>query len=791
MVAIQIKLSGITWYHWQITWDLSQNYSWVFESSNVETNIVLTNLTWNKTINYSVYFEDELISSTNYQITLIQEELWNNPTPGTETWSISCSWSSPLDPIIFTGDGTVFTLTCSGSSEITWNISNSDFIINDYSGGLVDLASSSNSSTTKTTTITFKAWNQTWNASLTFKENTICLSDDPSVCNTNITSSSVTISWVDNSGGDNPTPGTETWSISCSLSWPSRETISTGEQARFTLTCSGSSEITWNISNSSFTISGYNGGSLDVNVNTTLNRRKRAIITFTAWDETWTAVIIFRENIVCLSDDPSICNDSMTFNSVTISWVDNSGWNWGGNNGSWNGGETETWVAPVVEITLQPSTEWTQSKTITASSSNYSWFQYIVTSSTSCNSGTSFSSASNYTSTLTFSSESDNNKYVCFRARNNFWTWYARSNKIENIDKTSPVCTRWTPSKLELHVWETGSITLTCIDSWAGITENSLGNSLFIQQPILILNNWTVGWNSANKTFLFIYSATETWNTKILLLRDKVHDNAWNKNTFNSYSEAITVLLDDGPWNNESWHNAPSCERLIQFNQTPYSSWTQSNTVDVELFCWSTWRWAFSTTNVWVDIRDGTEFENGHLLLTTTWESFNGQYVCVYAQTWERVETGCTNYPFKVDAFDPEVDLISPNNWASFESWDSITLSRSWSDLTSWISWYLLEISKPNGTNIIKQFSENTTSTWIIVDVAWRWYRSVSAYDKADRSKTQTRFFNSTYSGNNYTWGNNTWGNNTGSNETWADLTWFYLISPALFLYFHLRAYLL
>lgn len=390
-----------------------------------------------------------------------------------------------------------------------------------------------------------------------------------------------------------------------------------------------------------------------------------------------------------------------------------------------------------------------------------------------------------------------NNKYreVTLWSTSNDWTYYLciKENSLSDragnwnyatiagpfiLNNTAPSCEWQTTTETSLNIWETWLITLECTDTSAPITTYNLYSSDIEYDYNVINIDTATTWNITDGiSYTFVYTAINSWNTTLVLKTWAIQNDIENSNTSSVTSESIIVV-----WEDETWHNSSSCERLMQFVQTPYSSWTQSDTVEIELFCGSIWRWAFSTTNVWVDIRDGTDFENGHLLLTTTWESFNGQYVCAYAQTWERVETGCTNYPFMVDAFNPEIDLLSPNNWASFESWDSIILSRSWLDLTSWISWYVLEINKPNGEDILKYFDVDTTSTWIVLDIAWRWNRSVRAYDKAERSNIETRFFDVTYSGGNNS-GNNNWtgGNGTGGNGSWTVETWFYLISPALF----------
>ena len=638
---ITIKMHGITWYHWELSWDLIETKSWVFESSDIETWIVLTHATWNKNISFFVYtnnnWEHLNVHSSNYQITLLWVDEWENDVPNTESWLVSCE-----------------------------------------------------------------------------------------------------------------------------RSWPSSLEISTGESTTFVLKCTWTSTLTGEINSWNIHIAGYNGGS----INGSYQSLDNINITFTAWNTTWTAYLSLDSNSVCLANNTNICNSLKNSNSVVIIWDTTP---------EIQEPEVPSWTAPNITIITQPSTDWTQNKIIKASSTNYSGFQYIITTLNNCDLNTNFNWANSYNWwDIPLSNEYYNWKYICFRAWNSHWTWYARSNKITKIDTKKPNCTWWAPSKTELYIWETWSITLICIDTWAWIETNSLPGSDLSTNDTLNLSDATIWWTSENKSFSFTYTALSVWETTISMPNNKVKDNAWNFNNAIS-SSVITVIEEDIPW-----HNSASCQRLFQFIQSPYSSWTQSDTVEVELFCWSTWRRDFSTTNIWVNIFDGTWFENGHLLLTTTWESFNNKYVCVYSQTGERVETGCTEYPFKVDANKPMIDLINPDNWADFESWNTVNLLRSGDDFTSWISWYTLKITKPNNETIIRYIDSNTTSMWIVVDLSWRWNWDVRAYDYAWHSTIKTQFFDVTYSWWNNSWWNNSWNNNSWNIETWTTTTWFSLITPAL-----------
>lgn len=653
---ITVKLHGTTWYHWQLSWDLTESKSWVFESSYIETWIVLTDATWNKNISFFVYtnnnWEHLNVHSSNYQITLLWVDEWENDVPNTESWSVSCE-----------------------------------------------------------------------------------------------------------------------------RSWPSSLEISTGESTTFVLKCTWTSTLTGEINSWNIHIAGYNGGS----INGSYQFLDNINITFTALNTTWTAYLSLDPNSVCLANNTDICNGVENSDSVVITWSTTP---------EIQEPEEPSWTAPNITIITQPSTDWTQNKIIKASSTNHSGFQYIITALNTCDLNTNFNWANSYNWwDIPLSNEYYNWKYICFKAWNNYWTWYARSEKITQIDTTNPRCTWWEPSKTGLYVWETWSITLTCIDTWAWIENTSLSNSsLSATYGVLSFSNATVSWSPSNKSFSFVYTALNAWETTISILENKIRDGAWNSN-IGVPSPEITVTEEDNPW-----HWSASCERLIQFVESPYSTWSQSATVEIEWFCWSIWGWRPATNNSasWntIEPMDYTSVNWNLFSLTVTGENLNDKYVCAFAQTWERIETICSQYPFKVDANKPIIDLINPDNWADFESWNTINLLRSGSDLTSWISWYTLKITKPNNETIIKYFDSNTVSTWIMVNLSWRWNWDVRAYDYAWHSTIKTQFFNVEYSGDIWWWWNNNWWGwnwnwswNWGWNWSWSweDITWFNLISPASF----------
>lgn len=641
---INVKMHGITWYHWHLSWDLTDNKSWIFDSSDIETWITLTSWTWVKTVKFSVFIDENWTSQTvysgNYQITLISENEWNGWTPNTESWSVSCTWSWPTSWTILTGGLTTFTLSCVWSGSMDGN----------FQG--------------KIETIHYNWW-------------------------------VINIDYV-------------------------------------------------NLSN--------------------------ITVTFTAGNSTWTDVRLkLKSGAVCLENDSTICNDTVISNTFIITWTYASWWD--------NPGPgTQSWQAPTINIVTQPSDGWAQSKVVKATSSNYSWFRYVITSSATCNTDTNFNNSVAYAwDDIILSNELDNNKYICFRAWNNNWTWYARSEKITKIDTTNPNCVWWQPSKTELYVWETWFITLTCVDTWAWIANSSLSNSnLAATYGVLSFSNATVSWDPSSKNFSFVYTALNTWETTISILGSRINDGAWNSNA-NAESQSITVIEQDNPW---LWSS--SCERLIQFVKSPYSTWSPNATVEIEWRCWSVWGWRLPTDNSasWDTIEplDYISVDWNSLSLIVTGTNLNNKYVCAFAQTWERIETICSQYPFLIDPDKPVIELINPDNWSDFELWDTVNLVRSGHDLTSWISWYTLKITKPNNETIIKYFDSATTSTWIVVDNSWRWNWDVRAYDYAWQSTIKTQFFNVAYSGWNNSWGTNTW-----SNETWETITWFNLISPALF----------
>lgn len=151
-------------------------------------------------------------------------------------------------------------------------------------------------------------------------------------------------------------------------------------------------------------------------------------------------------------------------------------------------------------------------------------------------------------SDMTYTSENDNGKYICYRARNQYWTSYNVSEEVKKIDRTPPICLRWTPNNPNwadfLLQWQTWEITLSCSDdaAGAGIATTTLNTSDFTtNNSILAIDNVTAWWNSITRTFTVTYRAkVQSWEAHINIPAWKIQDNAGNQNT-QEWSESIII----------------------------------------------------------------------------------------------------------------------------------------------------------------------------------------------------------------------------------------------------------
>ena len=227
----------------------------------------------------------------------------------------------------------------------------------------------------------------------------------------------------------------------------------------------------WNVWNCSETVTKIDKTAPEITINnpdTTPAQSK----TITASKDKWTLYMTVREDNTCNNAIPSsnfVAYNSITFESendngkyVCYKAEDEAG------NVTYKLSNPISWIdttSPTITITQPNSSDWTLTKSVSATSSDGTLYYSINTDGT-CTSATTL-----YSTTITFESESDNWKYVCFKAVDAAWNEkYERSAKIEKIDRTAPVLSERTPFN---DGWYTSNqtYTFTYIDTWAGITE--------------------------------------------------------------------------------------------------------------------------------------------------------------------------------------------------------------------------------------------------------------------------------------------------------------------------------
>lgn len=354
-----------------------------------------------------------------------------------------------------------------------------------------------------------------------------------------------------------------------------------------------------------------------------------------------------------------------------------------------------------------------------------------------------------YDTTINDSNSSDWRYYLCVKENSlfdNAWNW----NEAEQagpfiLDNTAPVCERSGLSTNSLEIWDTGNITLKCIDTWAWIqTMNLTSGDISFSGLVLRINNITT-WSITDGIMYGIeFTAIGSWTTTITLKTNRVKDNADNWNIEWSPSAEISVTAVHGSQTTliETWW-------LVTMDGPSWNWVDEEETIEINWHDWATWGYLIKYNNntgiQWNNV-SYTSSNGNEITLTFTDENTWNTFICAFGQTWWYITSICSQYPVKIDRSHPNVQLLWPTNWATFNLDDSIILSWSGSDWQSGISWYVLTITSPLGTN---SFSWDSNFTWKTISLNKTWNRSryVTAYDKTARNSVDTWTFTVQYNG--------------------------------------------
>lgn len=305
-------------------------------------------------------------------------------------------------------------------------------------------------------------------------------------------------------------------------------------------------------------------------------------------------------------------------------------------------------------------------------------------------------------------------------------TWI--DSNVITINSSRPNCTRENPTKPELNIWNTWTITLNCTDTeWIETTSlNAL--AIELDNDIISLSDDAMEENiDGGTSFTFTYTALKWWDTSLILKAWEIENNIWNTNNNSIESENIHVLYGV---NSLTW-------KLVEFSIQLISGWAASDSVMIKWLSWATWWYDYFDDN-----NTAINWANYHMVsdetvsLSFNDSFYNGKYICAFGQkSWYETYTICTDNKIQIDNENPEVTIISPANNTNFTLWSKIKLK--WSGKDEWdsgIDFYILSITKPSSSSDSIKHWVNITDKDINLNETWTWHWSITVYDKAGNS---------------------------------------------------------
>lgn len=296
---------------------------------------------------------------------------------------------------------------------------------------------------------------------------------------------------------------------------------------------------------------------------------------------------------------------------------------------------------------------------------------------------------------------------------------------VFTINNSKPNCTRESPTKPNLKVWKTGTITLNCTDTEWIMTNSLTSWAIEHDDDIISLSNNAIKANiDGGKSFTFTYTALNSWNTSLVLKAWKIENNIWNTNN-RTESENIRVYTEHS-----------SAGDFVEFRNQFISGWAASDSITIAWLGWATWWYDyFDDNNTEIDWENQTyiPISDENISLSFNDYLYNDKYICAFGQIpWYNPQTICTNHKIQIDSENPEVTITSPSNNANFTLWSGVKLK--WSGRDNWPSGvyrYTLSIRKPSSPLNPVSFWANITEKDIVLNETWTWHRSVTVYDKA------------------------------------------------------------
>lgn len=817
-IDVYIKIYWITWYVREISGDIMESVTWIFDNYQTRTQITLTEWLWEKTIKYLGYPRDynesayrvyehtyiieltDLTPPSEWEIKINDNEQFTNNANVTLTLRAEDEWVGMTGGTMrFSCDNSTFSTWENYATNKTWSLTawsgctwgdwqktvyvqfrdaaengpklSSASIILDTTNPTCDISISPEHWTNEPITLTI----------ITTEENIKYSFDGIHYSNTK--EQQVTANWM------------YTWYVKDEAwnTWSCPKNVTTRDDIKpvctVNITKNSLSLIewdnTWKVTfecidtwSSIKTMSLISGAIAHTNSVITLsdNAITWNIVDWIAYEFTYTAKAAWSSTFTLhewkIIDNANNRNISLESNSVVVNANTQSCWE--------ISYSTNSWTNENVIATL-PCPEW-----ITITSTG--WNTHTFTG--------------NWTFTFTY-----------IDGEGHEWSALA---DVRWIDKTKPNCWTWTFNPAESG-WPTNhdvTATMTWWD-WAGeswptssstwctitnndycsvtITDNAWNSTgctsqriSWIDKTAPTLTQITEIWTTGNRTPDYTFNSSEAWTISYSwsCSGENTQAVAWeNTITFNEleiwYHSDCSIIVTDAAWNNSTlniepftinWHNAPTTTLIWWWVHAVPSMWRQDITVDIIRYGWATGGVIITGTN---DI-NAINRQLGYTPVTTWYHTMhidneiqNGKYVCAFGTTWWTTKTICSAYPIKIDITSPSLQLTSPTNWQNFNSGDTVTLQWSWYDRLSWISGYTLTITDPDNNTETYYYNSWTTSKTYTINKSWTRQRSVTVNDIVGHGVQKTWTFVIPNSG----WNNGSW---------WGNTLWFNLISPAL-----------
>ena len=286
-------------------------------------------------------------------------------------------------------------------------------------------------------------------------------------------------------------------------------------------------------------------------------------------------------------------------------------------------------VSPEITISW-PESWWKKSKSVSADvvdDGGVTTMWYAISTTSGCNSSSLNSSYTSYTkwSSISLNSESYNDKYVCFKAENNWWTTYKASAKISQIDNTPPVGGSF---KINSNaIYTTGKnviLNVTC-------PTDALNGSVYIAY-----------WNSENPTNWTSCSSSINWT---------LSNWDWTKTVYMRFKDGVENITSNITDN-------------IILDTTDPVCWTWSLSPST----WTSW-------NVTATLSNSTDATAG--IQTAWWDctisSYNGTCSVLISDKAWNTKSCKSQEATNIDKNKPVITL-SPTSWWTWKS-HSVTLT--------------------------------------------------------------------------------------------------------------------